>query len=98
MRIKNDGLGDGRMRRYIKNNMKQPITTLDTITADLKNLAFIEYVSDECVLSSEIVFVDQNGNSFEYDGICISEGKVKISIRPKETQSRFVGVSQYFQD
>ena len=56
-----------------------PQTTLNTITADVKNLASIEYVNDDAAMNSSVRFVDQNGNEYEFDGVCFSEG-LKISI------------------
>jgi hypothetical protein len=57
-------------------------TTMNTIISDVRDIASIEYQALQTIMNAQIVFVDDNGNQYEYDGVCISEGKLKLSIKP----------------
>lgn len=58
-------------------------TTLRIINDDVVLLASIEHTSTvTAIFESSIVFVDDNGNQYEYDGVCLNEGKLKVSIKP----------------
>lgn len=61
--------------------MNQEKDSLNTITKDIYELAQIECSHANALTHAEIVFVDSNGNQYEYDGVCISEGKLKIAIK-----------------
>lgn len=57
-------------------------TTINKIITDTKLLAKIEYQTVRALLNTDIVFTDDKGNQYEYNGICLSNGKLKISINP----------------
>ena len=56
-------------------------TTMNSIISDVRDIAEIEYQALKTIMNASIVFVDSNGNQYEYDGVCISEGKLKIAIK-----------------
>lgn len=55
--------------------------SLDAITKDIYTLAEIECSHANALTHAEIIFVDGYGNRYEYDGVCISEGKLKVAIK-----------------
>lgn len=57
-------------------------SSLHAICNDARTISDIEHTGDHAIFTSEIVFVDDNGNQYEYDGVCISEGKLKVRIKP----------------
>lgn len=57
--------------------------SLNAINDDVKTLSEIEYTHAHAAFCTEIIFVDDNGNQYEYDGVCISEDKLKVSIRKR---------------
>jgi hypothetical protein len=62
-------------------------TTMNTIISDVQTVSQLEYQSFfELLKDAAIVFVDDNGNQYEYDGVSISEGKIKLSIKPTQKQ------------
>lgn len=59
--------------------------TLSAICDDVRTLSDIEHTGDHALFTSEIVFVDSIGNQYEYDGVCISGGKLKIAIKSNKS-------------
>ena len=57
-------------------------SSLSTICDDTRLISDMEHTGDHAVFTAEIVFVDDNGNQYEYDGVSISDGKLKVSIKP----------------
>lgn len=71
----------GRMRDKVSEEYSIKKTSLRSINDDVSDLSQIECVSHFSLAHTEIIFVDDNGNQYEYDGVCIHEGKLKISIK-----------------